>query len=232
MRQEPQENKPFFNALLNEENTWPLIMRRNAGLVPKPRWENVDEAFGQSLEQWLRVLPDSLRQKRQEGEFSFFWNYSEDSRKIALLEDAHLEQLAVILGVTFYAPDFSRIVERSKLLECRKILGEDLLNYAQMRGQFYTGEAGRLFVHYDEDLPLTERALLHGWLALQSLSLAWPQNLTRSFQERLSLLSSKHGISLIKNVTLKDSDRKTLWRLVKKCLLREVAPEWAQYFST
>ena len=224
-------DKPFFDAQLAEGNAlWPAIMRCNAHRCAKADAGPLAASARARLDDWLAQTPDSLRAGDAGQKAAFFWDFGEDSRKIALLDDAMLSRLAAVAGVTLHAPALARIVERKARLACREALGEDLFDYAQTRGQYQTGAAGDIMARRDTDLPLPERCRAHGWLALYFCSLRWPRELRQIFLPRLAQLSGGDAVVSLGD-GLGDKAWQALWRLLKKCLLREVAPLWKPYFT-
>ncbi len=228
-------DKPFFDALLAEGNAlWPAIMRCNAHPCTA-KTENAaslsPDALA-SLGTWFAQIPDSGRDGEMPTDTVFFWDFGEDSRKLALLDDGQIARLADVAGVTLHAPALARIVEREERRACREVLGAELFDYAQTRGQYRTGAAGDIVARRDTDLPLPERCLAHGRLALYYCSLRWPRELRRSFQRRLESLPGVPGdIAVNVGDGLSDSAWQALWRMLKKCLLGEVAPSWKPYFT-
>ena len=227
-------NKPFFDALLAENNLlWPAIIRCNE----HPCAENKDSTGSlppdvlASLKPWLAQAPDSMRADSVEQEPVFYWDFNEDTRKLALLDDMQLSRLALVAGVTLHAPALAHVVTREERHSCCEILGEDMFDYAQTRGQYQTGTAGDVMARRDTEIPLPERCRAHGWLALYYCSLRWPKELRRLFLVRLAYLSGGCGAKVSLGDALSDTAWQALWRLVKKCLLREVVPSWKPYFS-
>ena len=227
-------DKPFFDAQLAEGNAlWPAIMRCNAHPCATK-----NEAAGllsldalASLEAWLAQLPDSGRDGEMPKDAVFFWDFSEDSRKLFLLDDGLIERLAEVAGVTLHAPALARIVAREERRACREALGAELFDYAQSRGQYRTGAAGDIVARRDTELPLPERCRAHGWLALNLCSLRWPKELRRLFLLRLARLSGEIGTAVSLGNGLSDTAWQALWRMLKKCLLGEVSPSWKPYFT-
>lgn len=227
-------DKPFFDAQLAEGNAlWPAMMRCNAHPCPAKQ-----EAAGPlspdalaSLRTWLAQIPDSGRDGELPEDAVFFWDFGEDSRKLFLLDDGELERLADVAGVTLHAPALARIVAREERRICREALGAELFDYAQSRGQYRTGAAGDIVARRDKELPLPERCRAHGWLALYFCSLRWPKELRRVFLHRLARLSGEIGTTVSLGNGLSDTAWQALWRMLKKCLLGEVAPSWKPYFT-
>ncbi|MBO4300970.1 MAG: SctK family type III secretion system sorting platform protein, partial [Desulfovibrio sp.] len=187
MAQGHSPEKPFFDALLAEKNVlWSAIMRCNA--FPRMRTEFTSPLAAnsfESLKSWLAGSPDSVRTEESEQDVVFFWDFSEDSRKLALLDDDQLSRLAAVVGVALHAPALARIITRKERLACREALGDELFDYALVRGQYQSGEATTIVAQRDLEVPLPERCRRHGWLALYLCSLPWPKELRMAFHRRL-----------------------------------------------
>lgn len=115
-----------------------------------------------------------------------FWDYAEESRRLALLPPAALLRLARLFGVAIHAPAMAGVVRREAVLALRAELGEDLYRYALRRGQYQIGEVRKLFVGRDRDLSLGRRAALHGIQALAVCSFRWPAELRDRVKGSLS----------------------------------------------
>lgn len=233
MAGEPSLGKTFFDSLLGTGDAlWAAIMRCNAHPCAQAAADPLPVSARASLEGWLAQAPNSGRGELSQGECVFFWDFGEDSRKLALLDDAHLARLAAVAGVTLHAPALARLVTRRERVACRDALGADLFDYALTRGQYQTGAAGDLVARRDTDMPLHERCRVHGWLALRYCSLRWPDVLRQSFQSRLDALCGEAGGTVVEVAGgLSETRWQALWRMLKKCLLREVAPSWKPYFN-
>ena len=224
--------KGFFDALMGgnaqSKAFWPHVLRFNEH--PLPARAQTDAAwFSPALDAWLSQVPDSLREPPSSASKpAFFWDFQEDSRKLALLDDSRLELLAKVSGVTLHAREMAKIVEREARLALTEVLGKKLVEYALARGQYQTGAAGAIVDQLHTDLPLVERCRLHGWLALHLCASRWPELLRERFVQRLSGMC--HEVSYPGDV-LAETDWQAIWRMLKKCLLREVAPSWAAYFT-
>ncbi|MBQ9536445.1 MAG: SctK family type III secretion system sorting platform protein [Desulfovibrionaceae bacterium] len=220
MRQ-PTYNKAFFADILEHNKTlWPLILLYNATPKEPPK----DDM--RALRSWLQALPASARfiADKDLPKRNFFWDFQEETRRLALLPDNLLAQLAKIVGVTLHAKSLAQLVTRNDRQACQEALGIELFNYALVRGQYVVGGAAEIFAKRNLDLTLVERVQIHGLDALLLLANFWPDDLAQPFKKRLA---SSNG----EPKPLSQDESTTLWRLVKKCLLREVAPTWTPYFT-
>ncbi|MCR4666689.1 MAG: hypothetical protein K5657_05275 [Desulfovibrio sp.] len=233
MAVEGTTDKPFFDALLSEGNIfWPAIMRYNAHPCGQSKaLQPFCADVRSSLNVWLAGIPDKCRDYIDEPETNFFWDFADDSRKIALLDDRQIARLADVTGVTLHARELAQVVQREERQICCEELGKDLFNYAQTRGQYQAGTAGDLVKKRDTSLSLTARCRLHGRLALYLCSMRWPEELRVSFQRRLEAMPGMEIPDISLNDSLNDKDWRALWRMLKKCLLREVEPSWKPYFT-
>ena len=225
------KEKQFFDTYLEPENAkehffWPLIVRFNAHscfLKEESQAFLTDPAFGS----WLGELPDFVR-PQSDVVADFFWDFAEESRKLALLDDRCLVHLAQVSGVTLHARELAKVVERTARGVLCSALGEKLFFYALARGQYQAGASEEIFAKRDTHLSLEARCQTHGWLALRFCAMAWPEALRSRFIRRLDSFSDSPTDC---TAHLDDARWQALWRMLKKCLLREVAPSWAAYFS-
>ena len=228
-------DKAFFDAFLEPENAkehffWSLIVRFNAHPFLSQEQNLTSPLADPSLLSWLAQVPDAVRSgiPSRDDKAEFFWDFTEDSRKLALLDDKSLVHLALVAGVTLHARELAKIVERSARGVLCNALGESLFAYALARGQYQTGAAEKIVANRDIHLPLEVRCQTHGWLALRLCAMPWPDALRNRFIHRLEIVS---GCPSGLEERLDDSHWQALWRMLKKCLLREVVPSWAAYFT-
>lgn len=163
-----------------------------------------------------------------------FWDFTEESRRLALIEPAVLARTARLFGAAIHARELARLIRREEVLDARRILGTELITYALERGRFQLGSLTEVFAHGHEDMPLPQRILAHGRMALESCWVQWPQALLRLWHP-----------DQIPHDTDRDADfpglddpllttpelGRRIWFGFKKILLREVAPQWAPCFD-
>lgn len=149
-----------------------------------------------------------------------FWDFSEESRCLALLEPATLDELALFYGASLHAPEIARTIMGKDIARLREALGERAHAYAMQRGQ-YRMPAGRdSFAARNAGMSLAERVVLHGREALGIIVAGWPQAL----QHRIRATAPE-------DVAVSDNLRRGVWFDLKQLLLREVAPAWAPCFA-
>jgi len=220
----------FSNALTSRPQLWRAMLRAN----PRPALENeaVNAALAEYFEgaeaarlrAWLQSSPLALGVRQ----FSSFWDFGEESRRLALLGEAELTALARVTGVALHAPDIARVLRREDQTALREALGENLYRYALYRGQYQLGSVRRLFAERDHHLPLAERCVLHGRLALRLVAASWPQELEQPFCARIEGLFLE---PLSGECVLTAGETREIWLALKKLLIKEVEPSWAPCFD-
>lgn len=225
-------HKGFFaDTLARRPMLWQAMLQADQQplrLIPAD-WDNALGHRADSLGAWLLRRPlHSLPPGTcpEDAEPSPFWDYDEESRRLALLDDAALAALGGMTGVALHAPEIAAVLLRDEVLALREALGEALYQYALYRGRYELGAVRRFFLWRDRGLPLPERCLLHGHMALRLVADLWPQALLRRALPHLPALPAQASLP-----DLAEEERHELWRSLKKLLLKEVAPSWAPCFS-
>ncbi|MEG1610685.1 MAG: SctK family type III secretion system sorting platform protein [Bilophila sp.] len=163
-----------------------------------------------------------------------FWDFAEESRRLALLPVATLQDLGDIFGAALHGETIARTIVRHDVLELRQGLGAALYDYVLQRGRYQAGSSVRqYFISRNQELSVPEKVRLHGLLALEVCCSTWPDVLRAHaafhFGDALPFLGAGK-ISAPKQ----DENRppaQSLWLNLKKLLLKEVAPQWAHYFN-
>ncbi len=219
-------SKHFFDELLLHPKFWSLVIAYNAHRIPPWQWQSHIPG------EFFSGLPNRYRPRGEAK--SFYWDFSEESTRIALLPDSLLYSLSRIAGVALNARALASCIVRSEQQQIRAAIGEDMYQYALQRGQYIVGEAEEIMEEYDRDAPLSARTVRHGWRALWFLAQSWPAELCDAFSGLVEAAWETDGIAAQAQLSapqLSKASREILWRFLKKCLLREVAPSWAQYFT-
>ncbi len=151
-----------------------------------------------------------------------FWDFADESRRLAFLDADALARLGMVFGVCIHAVEMARIITREQVLALREGLGEPLYRYGIQRGQYQLGGVRQLFLVRDMREPLLERVRRHGLLALALCRAEWPPALISRtadvFPEPVEEAPSP-------------AVRRAVWGGLKKVLLKEVAPQWAPCFD-
>lgn len=225
-------HKGFFADTLNRRpQLWQALLQaspsRKSTSQAVPLWHTELGPAAHSLQDWLLQRPLTSLQTSAADEKAEvpFWDYEEESRRLALLDMDALQRLCRMTGVALHAPDIAAVLLRDEVLPLREALGEPVYHYALYRGQYELG-AVRRFFQGNSGMPLTERCAWHGNMALRLVSGLWPQELSLPFCQRLPVLPD--GMTL---PSLTEDESHELWRGLKKLLLKEVAPSWAPCFN-
>ena len=173
---------------------------------------------------WLAGRPDAAR-REQRGQHAAFWDYAEESRRLALLDRETLAALCLVAGVALHAPEIACALRREDVLTLRSGIGEDMYRYALCRGRYQLGSVRRLFAGLHPSLPLAERCALHGSMAPRLVAALWPEELAERFLPSLPPLPGGELPSF------SEGEIREIWNALKKLLLKEVAPSWAPCFK-
>ena len=149
-----------------------------------------------------------------------FWDFSEESRCLALLEPDTLHDLVLFYGATLHAPEITRTILGGEIARLREALGERAYAYALQRGQYQVPAGRDVFAARNREYSLTDRILLHGREALGIIVAAWPQALQKRVQA-----TPPAGMQVSADL------QRSIWFDLKKILLKEVASAWAPCFA-
>jgi hypothetical protein len=168
---------------------------------------------------------------RQSGlaDTSFFWDFRDERRRLALLEQGVLSGLASLYGGCLYAPEAAKCVRRDEALALRAALGAHY-DYVLSRGRFQMQRAREYFslFRFRQPLSLPERMRAAGFAALHLCMADWPPPLRQRALLRLppEARAAEPGLPPCAGETLS-----VIWQDLKKLLLSEVAPQWQACFA-
>ena len=220
-------HKGFFaDALSNRPLLWQAMLRANSRPSPCALTVETERVMGTFAAPVLAWLGQGSNTSSTVAAPEPFWDFAEESRRLALLDEGAVLGLTRIAGVALHAPEVAQVVQRDAQIALRQSLGEDLYRYALYRGQYQSGGVRRFFQQMHTGLPLAERCALHGSMALRLVAGLWPVALVQCFLSLLPPLPEEHPLP-----TLAEGEIRELWFVLKKLLLKEVAPAWAQSFS-
>ena len=149
-----------------------------------------------------------------------FWEFSEESRCLALLEPDILDELILFYGATLHAPEITRTIMGREIAGLREALGDRAYTYALQRGQYQVPAGRDVFMARNRDKTLADRVLLHGREAFGIIAAGWPQALQRRVQA-----APPSGMPISPDL------QRGIWFDMKKILLKEVASAWAPCFA-
>ena len=156
-----------------------------------------------------------------------YWNFSEESQRIALLDAATIARLGLFFSAAVHAGEIARVIARDEVLQLRTSLGADVVSYALKRGRYQVGGLRSVLQFPEVCGPLSMRVKEVSALALSALRSEWPGELRRMADDRFPKAASADADVPV----LRREQRSALWFTIKKLLLREVAPEWTQCFD-
>lgn len=149
-----------------------------------------------------------------------FWDFSEESRCLALLEQDDRDAIAIFYGACLHAPEITRTILGKDIAKLREVLSPRAYSYVLQRGQYQIPSGRSAFADRHEKMPLPERVLLHGAEALGIIAAAWPQTL----QNRIVTKTPS-------DMPISPDLQRGIWFDMKKIMLREVVPAWAPCFA-
>lgn len=225
----------FLKKLIRERHPLaPLIFAFN--LAPAS-WIHESWIEGTPKASWFGRLKPSARARRRlsllilrehglEGTWCF--DFREASRRVALLDGETLERLALFTGIALDASRISKIIDRDSVLRLKNGIGDDGYRFALKRAPFLLnaaavpGPAGEPV----DPSRFREHALSRGMAGLEACLAGEPAALVRRFRLKLPRRWPERPSGEVP-----DGGKDAWWPLVRKVLLKEVAPEWSPCFS-
>lgn len=236
----------FIHIITHKPKLFQAIVRFNTQAVPQTV-PPVPESFSNlpqhtALALWQDILQNSNASQHfsvQHTQTSF-WDFTENSRRLALVEPEFLAQTAQMFGAAIHADRIAQVIRNKDVLVLRQHVAPQVLHYAMQRGRFQLGTVATLFQPLDTLLPLQEQIILHGRLALRLCLKSWPDTLRTLCASWLNPIlaagqdnaDQPHSLALehAHDDTLLEHSR-AIWFALKKILLKEVAPQWAPCFE-
>lgn len=173
-----------------------------------------------------------------------FWDFAEESRRLALLPAPAVDRLALTFGAALHGNAFAVLVRRDDVLTLRTALGEDLYTYGLHRGRYQLGGVRRHFSPLRDTERTGEgiarRIRTDGLTALGVCIARWPDVLRRRLVWPDSMSGNTSGditADIISGTSPRwDEARRQaawpdIWFSLRKLLLKEVAPQWAPCFD-
>ena len=232
--------KAFFaETLARRPALWNAMLRANAGTGgADPAFAVPPGVEAGPLLRWLDERPRTSLAPDLDQPPLGFWDFAEESRRLALLDPPALGRLCRVTGVALHAPAIAAVLRRDEVLALRAELGKDLYRYALFRGRYELGGVRRFFAMAQEQAAgqggLGRLCAWHGVMALRLVAADWPEALVRRFDGMLPALPDPAQPEASEDAAepaLDRAERDELWRAVKKLLLKEVAPSWAPCFD-
>lgn len=199
------------------------MMSFNAPAAPSPTGHPVFDA----------ALHDAVLNRAWERRLGFraaaplFWDFSEESRRLALLSEDDLLQLGKTASAALLSPLIRQTVLKRDVLSLRDYYGEPLMHYALYRGTFEAGRLTQAVAPFYAGSSPAEAAQILTSLSLTLPRLRWPQELK---DKTADLWRALHLVP----VSIPESMEPfaaPLWHFLKKLILREFNSPWKTYFE-
>ncbi len=158
-----------------------------------------------------------------------YWDFSEESRCLALLPADAVTRLARTAAAAVYADEIARTVQRASVIALREFFGSALIDYALSRGRWQAGGSIRAVFEraVGAEKPIAERCMEAAALTIASLKAGWPQALQDIVATRWASADLPHvGLPVL----ISGDERLTLWHFTKKLIQRELGSPWTNYF--
>ena len=155
-----------------------------------------------------------------------FWDYAEESRRLALLPAPALLELCRVTGVVLHAPAIAAVLLRTRSFPCGGPWARRPISMPCSGAGISWEACGASSSGGIRICPLAERCALHGTMALLLIAGLWPEDVALRVRDRLPALPATAVLP-----SLTEEECHELWRGVKKLLLKEVAPSWAPCFD-
>lgn len=161
----------------------------------------------------------------------FFWDFAEESKRLALLDPKSLTELCLVLGACIHAKETAHVLDRENVTALKKYPGRHIYEYAVCRGVFQARFLKQFFAQKDTDLPLAEKIRKHGMQAVSFCTLTWQDELKQQFFKMHESNLPDLAKYSEENAALTPEQARMFWFCVKKLLVQEVNPAWRTYFN-
>lgn len=213
-----EKNSPFFSAMLN------FNLEQHKNFAPYADLESTLQAD---------FLASDCLKKYQKSNPALFWDFADETKRLALLDTQSLKKLARILGVSLYAEEISHTLAKSSVLELQNTLGKELYLYALERGKFRLHGLKELFKHTEPSLSLMDKIIQDGEKMLALCSLSWQEELKQITAQKLQAELPFFTACLQEKpqTEISPATARLIWFSVKKLLIQEVNNSWLPYFN-
>ena len=204
-----------FNASVNRENS-----------VPKEAGSSVAHAL---------INGSKRAAARLNGTFTRgFWDFEEESRRMALLDSKTLKTLLLTWGAAFCAPLLCRFVQKQDLEVLHRDMEPGFTDFALKRGRFLLGDFDSI-IRLEEASAKAEQMpdliMKYSMRAHDICLTFWPEPLRELQTEKIKLDLPEWFEKRPQTDRPHPSHPRAVWFSFKKILLKEVAPEWTPCFS-
>lgn len=163
-----------------------------------------------------------------------FWDFQEESRRLALLHTDTLKDLITSWGTAFCAPVLNQFVLKRDLDILDQTIGRKKLDFARGFGRFCIGEITEIMQLNRSETGADKMAAVIAKTGMQAYgicSFPWPRALKEIEGRRMKIHLPDLFDHRPKLTDVAPAHIRSIWFSMKKILLKEVSPQWTPYFS-
>jgi len=158
-----------------------------------------------------------------------FWDFTPETRRLALLPPPVLTRLLLYWGAALLAEEAAQVIRGADLRRLQTALGPDLYGYAVKRGRF---QLGSFDSPCRESLDFTpEQPARLGRRAFDLYLAEWPAALQKAWHTRWSWAETNLDPKAPASEAEALKPPVSLWIGLKKILMSETNPPWRACFS-
>lgn len=229
-------NRFFFRELLesNPKLLEEMIVFNRGAQRPTPAPEGLSEPLAAAVRRHpdlMRALArrsPALARGRGPVAPAPCWDFTDESRRLALMSAADLSRLGRLMSAAVWAEDWAKVLARGAVLEIRAAMGEDVYEYGLARGRWQAGAMRASLRALSGGGLLAERSIGLSRILLEEIRAGWPEALRARTAELFAATNLPAPTALPE---ISEADRKALWRFTRKIILRELDPECRRAFS-
>ncbi len=223
------ESSFFYHIAMEKPRLFGAILRFNNKIVTYPKTRAMLDALPQPLADAFPADPLLLGKLRHnEDAGPFFWDFEEESSRIALLDAACLQKLFLFFGASVWGDEISHVIVKKDRDDLTEKIGAEAYLFALKRGRFLTGHLYPFFSSLQQEDSLENKILATQKNVFSVLYGRWPSEL------RTAVSSLFSDTDFFQPETERSADTvlfTSIWNAVKKILIREVDPQCAQCFD-
>lgn len=226
-------NRLFYrNLALDRPQLFAAIMGFNASA----NWEAKTDGHGLSNHgaHGLLALSNRAKGRFHAGEDQGFWDFEEESRRMALLDGPTLNACIFSWGAAFCAPLINRFILKKDIEILNRDIGRKHLDFARGKGRFNIGDISGIIQVEEPAMPpekMHALILKYGMRAHGICSAAWPEPLQAIEARRIERHLPDLFLHMPRLPQAPPAHLRAIWFSMKKILLKEVAPQWTPCFS-
>ncbi|MBI9092610.1 MAG: hypothetical protein JEZ12_25620 [Desulfobacterium sp.] len=227
------ENRLFYrNLAMDRPQLFAAIMGFNASA----NWESNTHGPGLNNHGAHGLLAQSNRAKGRlyARDDQGFWDFEEESRRMALLDAPTLNECILSWGAAFCAPLINKFILKKDIEILNQDIGRKHLDFARGKGRFNIGDISGIIQVEEPTVPPEKiRALIlkYGMRAHGICAAAWPGPLQTIEARRIERHLPDLFLHMPRLALPPPAHLRAIWFTMKKILLKEVAPQWTPCFS-